>query len=82
MKPPKRKTCHLCGTKISLGDYTTKHRGRHVHADCGTYEPFDVRSTSNTGRERDNQPAFTVTGQRNHERHCNQCHLTHAGVCF
>lgn len=77
MRPRKRKVCPACQTPIRNDDPV--RRGRH--ADCDTYEPFDVRSTPTTERG-DNEPAFTVTGQRDHERRCNQCHLIHAGECF
>jgi hypothetical protein len=77
VKPPKRKVCPLCGTPIRKDDPV--RRGRH--ADCDTYEPFDDRSTPNTERPRDNHPAFTVTGRRNHERHCQDCNTIHAGDC-
>ncbi|OBJ19884.1 hypothetical protein [Mycobacterium sp. 1245801.1] len=72
--------CPGCGTRIRVGDEVDYAGRKVVHAGCvdATTDPFADRYEPDT----DDEPQPVITGRRNHERLCGECHLKHAGECW
>ncbi|PKQ59742.1 hypothetical protein B5566_02555 [Mycobacterium sp. MHSD3] len=77
--------CTGCDSPIHRGDECTYEASVVIHDRCNTTGSTFNRRDDDAGfdcepEEREPQPV--ITGRRNHQRHCPDCHLVHAGECF